>query len=161
MQVLFLTITLPQLLSHQECPRQLFLNADLHSRVGKNNRMGEVSHLLIDSSYPVAKPWMIVARLACELLLIQYSHVGPQSRLSVRQTARLACVSAAAVFNLTPACRIKACGWRWQVTGQAALCSGALGSCVNHPARLSSEDPRGVFPLTDGITAEPQNLQSR
>lgn len=35
----------------------------------------------------------------------------------------------------------------------------ALGSCVNHPAWLSSDLPRGVLSLTDGITVEPRHLR--
>lgn len=52
-------------------------------------------------------------------------------------------------------------GWRWQVTGQGVACSSALGSCVNHPAWLSSEHPWSVLSLTDGLTLEPRNLQSK
>lgn len=46
-------------------------------------------------------------------------------------------------------------GWCWRVTGQGVVCSSNFGSCVNHPAWLSSEQPRGVLLLSDGLTLEP------
>lgn len=52
-------------------------------------------------------------------------------------------------------------GWCWQVTGQGVACRNTLGSCVNHPARLSSEHPWGMLLLTDGLTLEPWNQQPR
>lgn len=52
-------MTLTQLLSHQECPTQsLFLKAVLHSHVGENNQMGEVSHLLMDSFLSIGQTLM-------------------------------------------------------------------------------------------------------
>ena len=94
--------------------------------------------------------------------LIQSAHVRPTSAPCVsRQTACLACVSAAGISDFTARRQIKARPGCRRVTGRGVACRKALGSCVNHPARLSSEDPRGVLSLSDGLTLEPRKLQSR
>lgn len=43
---------------------------------------------------------------------------------------------------------------------RALACGGALGSCVKHPARLSSDHPWGALSPTNGVTVEPLKATS-
>lgn len=73
------------------------------------------------------------------------------------QTACLACVSVVGASSiLRHAVRSKCGAGAGRSQDSVFVCSSALGSCVNHPAWLSSDHPWGVLSLTDGVTVEPR-----
>lgn len=108
---------------------------------------------LIDNCSPGLSGKSRAMQLHCRFtrhLLIQYSR---RPCLPVIQTACLACVTAVGISNFTPCHQIKRAAGAGG--SQDRVCSSNFGSCVNHPAWLSSEQPRGVLLLSDGLALEP------